>query len=215
MDTRAVLAVVRVSVAVIVLAAIGTDIVAQAGRGSHDLVNTLSFFTVQSNLIGAAVLLVAAARWRREPTPALDWWRGGAVVYLLVTMVVYNLLLTSDEPMSWTNAVVHALFPIYLVIDWLLQPPGASIGWGRALLWLVFPTVYLAYTFMRGALVGWYPYPFFDLDTNSAVTVIAYTAGLYAFGLVLIALVRLSGEWLVERRASRSAGAVEGRAAQP
>lgn len=210
MDTRALLAIVRVIAAAIVLAAIGSDIVDQAGYGSHELANTLSFFTVQSNLIGAAVLLVAAVRWRREPTPALDSLRGGAVVYLLVTTVVYNVLLTTDEPMSWTNAVVHVLFPIYLVIDWIVDPPRSRIGWRRALLWLAYPTAYLAYTFIRGALVGWYPYPFFDLNANSVATVAAYTAGLYVFGLLVIAGVTLSGNWLWERRRSAGPAVVTG-----
>ena len=30
------------------------------------------------------------------------------------------------------------------------------------LLWLAFPAVYLGYTIIRGALTGWYPYPFLD-----------------------------------------------------
>ena len=107
-------------------------------------------------------------------------------------------------PMTWTNAVVHVLFPIYLVIDWLVDPPGSRIGWRRALLWLAYPTLYIVYTFVRGALVGWYPYPFFDLNANSAATVALYTLGLYAFGLIVIAGVTLSGNWLWERRRSAS-----------
>ena len=215
METRPLLALVRVIAATVVLAALGSDIASQAGEGSHELVNTLSYFTVQSNLIGAFVLLLAAARWRHEPTPALDWLRGGAVVYLVVTMVIYNVLLATGDPMTWTNGVVHVLFPIYLVIDWLVAPPRSWIGWRRALLWLAYPTVYLAYTFIRGALVGWYPYPFFDLNANSVATVAAYAAGLYLFGLIVIAAVTLSGNWLRERRASRSVSVVESHAAQP
>jgi hypothetical protein len=202
MDSQPLLGLVRVIVAAVVLVALGSDIARQAGEGSGELVNTLSYFTVQSNLIGAAVLLLAAARWRREPTPALDWLRGGAVVYLVVTMAVYNLLLTTGDPMTWTNAIVHVLFPIYLVIDWLVEPPGARIGWRGALFWLAYPTLYIVYMFARGAMVGWYPYPFFDLNANGAATVALYTVGLYAFGLIVIAGVTLSGNWLTERRRS-------------
>ena len=206
MDSRGVLALVRVIAAAVVLMALGADIVGQAGSGSDALVRTLSYFTVQANLIGAAVLLFAAARWRRPATPTLDWLRGAAVVYLVVTMVIYNVLLSTGDAMTWTNAVVHVLFPIYLCIDWLVDPPGSRIGWRRAILWLAYPTLYIAYTFIRGALVGWYPYPFLDLDANSAATVALYTLGLYAFGLIVIAGVTVSGNWLWERR--RSAGPV-------
>jgi hypothetical protein len=206
MDTRASLAVVRVMAAAVVLAAIGYDMVNQARDGSAELINTLSYFTVQSNLIGAAVLLVAASRWRRPATATLDWLRGAAVVYLVVTMVIYNVLLATGDPMTWTNVVVHVLFPIYLVIDWLVDPPGARIGWRRGILWLAYPTLYLVYTFARGASVGWYPYPFFDLNVNGAATVALYAVGLYAFGLIVITGVTLSGNWLGERR--RAAGRI-------
>ena len=54
--------------------------------------------------------------------------------------------------------------------------------------------------------MGWYPYPFLDLDANSAATVALYTLGLYAFGLIVIAGVTVSGNWLWERR--RSAGRI-------
>jgi hypothetical protein len=206
MDPRGLLALVRVTAAAVVLVALGSDIVGQAGYGSDDVVETLSYFTVQANLIGAAVLLVAVATWRRPATPTLDWLRGAAVVYLVVTMVIYNVLLSTGDPMTWTNAVVHVIFPVYLIIDWLVDPPGSRIGGRQALLWLAYPTLYVAYTFIRGALVGWYPYPFFDLDTNGLATVAAYTAGLYAFGIIVIAGVRLSGNWSWERRqASRLA----------
>jgi hypothetical protein len=210
MDTRASLAVVRVTAATVVLAAIGYDMVNQARDGSAELINTLSYFTVQSNLIGAAVLLYAASRWRRPATATLDWLRGAAVVYLVVTMVIYNVLLATSDPMTWTNAVVHVLFPIYLVIDWAVDPPGARIGWRRGILWLAYPTLYIVYAFARGALTGWYPYPFFDLNVNGAATVALYTVGLYAFGLIVITGVTLSGNWLGERRRAASRIAATG-----
>jgi hypothetical protein len=205
MDRRALLAGVRVSVAAIVLVVIGGDVLRPATESGVRLVDTLSYFTVQSNLIGAAVLLMAAARWRREPSPLLDWLRGGSVVYLLLTMVVYNVLLADGQAMSWVNAMVHVLFPLYLAADWLVDPPGARLDPRRALLWLAYPTLYLVYTFVRGALTGWYPYPFFDLEANGPMTVAFYTAGLYAFGLFLIAAVMLIGNRLGERRVSAPA----------
>lgn len=203
---RPVLAIVRVLAAAVALVAVGSSLWAAAGRGTDALADVLSFFTVQSNLIGAAVMLLAAVRVRHAPSATLDWLRGGAVVYLVVTMVVYNLLLSQGQPMTWTNAVVHILFPLYAVVDWLVDPPAGRIGWGRALLWLAYPTLYVVYTFARGAIVGWYPYPFFDLRVREPATVAAYTLALYAIGVLVIAAVYLGGEWRRARRgSSRSA----------
>ena len=58
--------------------------------------------------------------------------------------------------------------------------------------------------------MGWYPYPFLDLDANSVATVALYSVGLYAFGLVVIAGVTVSGNWLWERRRSASRIAATG-----
>jgi hypothetical protein len=115
-------------------------------------------------------------------------------------MVVYNVLLSQGRPLTWTGAVVHVIFPLYAVADWLLDPPGGRIGWGRALLWLAYPTAYVAYTFVRGAIVDWYPYPFFDVRVHTATTVAFSTLGLYAIGLLVLAAVRVSGEWRRARR---------------
>jgi hypothetical protein len=211
--SRSALAVVRVTMAVLVLVAVGASLWDAAERdGIAAVIDGLSYFTIQSNLIGAAVMLLAAVSRRRSPSALLDWLRGGAVVYLVVTMVVYNVLLSEGRPMTWTGAVVHVVFPLYAVADWLLDPPGGRIGWGRALLWLAYPTAYVAYTFVRGAVVGWYPYPFFDLRVHGAATVAIYTLGLYAIGLLVIVAVSLGGEWRRARRASTAAAVPSGSA---
>ena len=36
------------------------------------------------------------------------------------------------------------------------------LGLRNALLWLIFPLLYFAYSLIRGAIVDWYPYPFMD-----------------------------------------------------
>ena len=37
--------------------------------------------------------------------------------------------------------------------------PPPSVGWS-----LVYPLGWIAYTFLRGAVVDWYPYPFLDVS---------------------------------------------------
>jgi hypothetical protein len=122
------------------------------------------------------------------------------------------VLLSEGRPLTWTGAVVHVGFPLYAIADWLMDPPGGRIGWGRALLWLVYPTVYVAYTFVRGAIVGWYPYPFFDLRVHEGATVAIHTLGPYAIGLLVIVTVRLGGEWRRAHRAAPAATALSGSA---
>lgn len=135
--------------------------------GSIDLGNYLSYFTIQSNIIVAVVLVIGAAR-PRASLPA--WWddlRGAAALYIAVTGIVYALLLSKlaaelGTTAPWVDWVLHDLTPIAGVVDWLLIRPEGRVRALRALWWLAYPVAYLLYTLARGPLVDWYPYPFID-----------------------------------------------------
>src|SRR2546423_843986 len=81
-----------------------------------------------------------------------------------------TMLAPIHEPKGWqetsTNAVVHYVMPIGIVLGWLLFGPRPRIdlrvvGW--ALAW---PVAWLGYTLVRGAIWHWYPYPFLDVPTH-------------------------------------------------
>ena len=129
----------------------GVDLL-DAGR--LDLGNFLSYFTIQSNLLAAAVFLLGAARARAGTLPSRTWdlVRGGAVVYMTVTFVVVILLLSGvevDTQVVWVDIVVHKLFPIVVFADWLIDPPRHRLTVRDSLVWLVFPLGWLAYTMIR------------------------------------------------------------------
>ena len=128
--------------------------------------NFFSFFTIQSNLIGSAVSLIGAIAL---PGASRKWdlVRGAAAIYLVLTGIVYNTLLVGlDESLQtsepWVNNVLHRIIPLVMVIDFLIIPLGHRIRWREALVWTIYPMVYLAYSLIRGPIVDWYPYPFLD-----------------------------------------------------
>ncbi|MDR7457002.1 MAG: hypothetical protein QN125_06915 [Armatimonadota bacterium] len=73
--------VLRLALALLTFVALGV----QLGR-TPSVANFVSLFTVQSNLLAATVLLVAAVRglWGRDLAP-LDMWRGAAALYMATT----------------------------------------------------------------------------------------------------------------------------------
>ncbi|MDR7421819.1 MAG: hypothetical protein QN159_05050 [Armatimonadota bacterium] len=73
--------VLRLAFALLTFVALGV----QLGR-TPSVANFVSLFTVQSNLLAATVLLVAAVRglWGRDLAP-LDMWRGAAALYMATT----------------------------------------------------------------------------------------------------------------------------------
>jgi hypothetical protein len=143
-----------------------------AGR----ILRTLSFFTIQSNLLAA----ITSAQLARKPDRDGPVWRVvrlNALVGITVTGVVYSAVLAaSHEPKGWqqvsTNTVVHYVVPIMMVLGWLLYGPRPRIG-GPVVAWsLVFPILWFSYTLVRGEITPWYPYPFVDVVSHGYPTVL-------------------------------------------
>jgi hypothetical protein len=183
----------RVFFALLTFAAVAYQLTVTAANG-YSLANFFSYFTIDSNLLAAAVLTVLAVR-SSPPTALADWWRGLAVVCMAITGVVFNLLLrTVDvQTIGWVNDVVHVIMPVALMLDWMTVPARDPIAWPAALRWLLFPSLWLAYTLVRGAVTGWYPYPFLDVPVAGAATVAGVCVAIAAGFVVTIAVVRTIG----------------------
>ena len=130
-------------------------------------VNFFSYFTIESNLFAAVVFLMSAyVMWKRKKDPQLESLRGAAVLYMVVTGIIYNLLLRGDSLGSllpWVNDVIHRVFPVIMLFDWLYYRPERKFSAKEAMLWLIYPVVYAVYTLVHGPLARhWYPYPFIN-----------------------------------------------------
>jgi len=199
----------RLTGAIVILAAVfvqfATSQAYWRGQGVPDIgtkvVNFFSFFTIQSNLIGAVTLAIGAVVLLRGGRQAVDprWFavlRACATTYLVTTGVVYNLLLRGielpqGETVAWTNEVLHVAAPLLLLLDWVLAPGRRRLAFGTVGIIVIYPIVWAAYTMIRGPFVtdattgatSWYPYPFLnpDISQNGYLSV--------AFYILLIAIV--------------------------
>lgn len=133
---------------------------------SSNRANFFSFFTIQSNLIAAVVLLIGAIAL---PAATLRWdlVRGGAAIFMILTGVVYNTLLVGLEGSlqttdPWANDLLHRVIPVVMLFDFLIVPLAHRVTWRQGFTWAIYPLLYLAYTLIRGPIVDWYPYPFLD-----------------------------------------------------
>ncbi len=155
----------RLAVAVLTGVALGFTAYRAALSGSTGLVNFFSYFTIDSNILGTLVLLAGGAALWRAGAGAADLLRGAAALYLVITGIVYGVALAHyDTPqvIPWVNTVVHRVTPLVFLLDWLADPPRRRIRLPRALVWLIFPELFLVYSLARGPVAQWYPYPFLD-----------------------------------------------------
>ncbi len=192
------LLVVRAASAALVILAMVVQAAALAQAGRFDPTRFFAFFTIQSNLIGVAAFALLVANGDRPRSRALELLRGAAAVYLTVTFVVVILLLSDVDvqlQVDWAEFTLHKLFPVIVVLDWLVDPPRVSLRYRDALIWLVYPLVWTALTMVRGAADGWYPYPFLDPANGGyptvAVTIVTITAGFLVLSALMVAL----GRW--------------------
>jgi len=194
-DRRQALGLVRAIVAVAVLAAIAWQAWLIIDSGLFRPLRFFAFFTIESNLFGALLWLWLAARWRAPRTRTDDLLRGAATLYLAVTFIVVVVLLKGAE-LSLSDPtvdfVVHKLFPILAIVDWIVDPPRTDLRYRDVAIWLVFPLIWVVLTLVRGALDGWYPYPFLDPDNGGyrsvAYHVIAILAGFLVIAGAIVAL---------------------------
>ncbi|WP_066042558.1 Pr6Pr family membrane protein [Herbiconiux solani] len=169
---RTVFGLIRIVAAGVIIAAIvgqltySIDVVPDTG---FFLVNFFSYFTILSNALAAIALLVGAVysfRVRKDPA----WYNlslAAVVTYMATTGVVYNLLLRGitleqGRTLAWSNEVLHLIAPIYVVLVWVLTPGKSPLKWNAIGAIIAFPLVWSVYTMIRGAITGWYPYPFLD-----------------------------------------------------
>lgn len=186
-----------------VLLAVETQFAYSSARTGFDPVNFFSFFTIQSNIIAALIFVgIGVAYLLGRSGNKLTLFRGAATLYMTVTGIVYALLLSGMEeslstPIPWVNFVLHYLFPFIAFADWFVDRPTIKVTLQQSLWWLALPIAYLGYTLTRGALTGWYPYPFLNPE-NGGYGQVAFVASCITLaGILLCALfAKLSGNAL-------------------
>ncbi|MCI0345528.1 MAG: Pr6Pr family membrane protein [Chloroflexi bacterium] len=193
MSTARVLQLVRVASIVVVLAAIVAQAVELANNDRFDATRFFAFFTIQSNLIGVAAFAWLLMNGSRPRSNALELFRGAAVAYLTVTFFVVIVLLSNVDvqlQLPWVDFALHKLFPVVIALDWIIDPPAIRLTFRDAGKWLVYPLVWTGLTLVRGALDGWYPYPFLDPANGGygqvAITAVAVTIGFFAIAAAWI-----------------------------
>jgi hypothetical protein len=192
MTARTIGSVLRLAMAAAVVAAIITQLANTVSIG-NSVVNFFSFFTIQSNVIGVvAVTIAALAGPAARSSVWLSQLRGAATLYMGITGMIFSLLLSGADvqtPIPWVNSVLHYVFPLFIVIDWLVDRSVRPLSFRQGLIFLVYPVAYGAYALIRGPIVDWYPYPFLDPRLHGYLYVTVM--------MIFVAVVGLALAWLL------------------
>ncbi|MBM3147209.1 MAG: Pr6Pr family membrane protein [Actinobacteria bacterium] len=169
----------------LVLALTGDD--PQFGSPLADAFNIFAYFTIQSNIIVGLTSLLLALRPQRRST-LFRVFRLDGLIMILVTAIVFHALLAGLVGVSgWSsvsNQLVHTVVPALAVLGWLVFGPRGLVSW-RVVAWsVVYPLLWVLFTLVRGAVTGWYPYPFLDVGElgypRVALTILGITVAFVA-----------------------------------
>jgi hypothetical protein len=133
------------------------------------IIRFFSYFTILSNILVATtfnfVFLQGEKKWSKffnRPATLT-----AITVYIIVVGAVYNIILRIIwHPVGLQKLVdelLHSVIPFLAVLFWLLFVPKSSLQWKNSLPWLFYPIGYSIFVAARGALSGFYPYPFVNV----------------------------------------------------
>ena len=168
----------------------------------------LNYFTLLSNVVGAAAFLFPALAPATPPgryfsRPSV---RTAVTLYLVVVGVVYHALLASRwDPKGWQLAAdiaLHTIMPVAIVIDWLFLTAKRDLSMAYVPRAVLFPFGFAIWVLIVGAVSGFYPYPFLDVGALGYPRVLTNLAILLALFATLGALMAMLG-----RRIAQSAAA--------
>lgn len=184
----------KVFFALLALSAVVTEIATTVERGTFNGINFFSYFTVETNILVVITLLLSAFAVAAGKPHRFDTLRSAVTVYILVVGIGFSILLAGLEnvvltAVPWDNTVLHYIIPVAVLVDFLIDRPRRTVSFRKSLLWLLFPLMYAAYSLVRGAIVGWYPYPFLNPSVRGYGSVALVVVALLLLGIALVWLV--------------------------
>jgi hypothetical protein len=170
------------------------------------VVRFFGYFTILTNILVAlsftALLLRPGSAWRRF------FLRPGVMtaiaVYIAIVGIVYNLVLRAlwkpEGMQRLVDELLHTVIPLLYVVFWFVYVSSHALPWKSISSWLIFPFVYFLYVLFRGALSGFYPYPFLNVPEHGYGAVLLNSlyimCAFVLFSVVFISIGKARGKTL-------------------
>jgi hypothetical protein len=168
---------------------------------AHGIAAFLGYFTILTNLLAAVALTAPLVAPRSSlgqffSRPSVI---SGVAASIAVVGIVYSLLLrhiwTPQGLQLVADRLLHDAMPLLFLAYWWLAVRSGTIGWADIPIWSVYPIAYLVYALARGAITGFYPYPFVDVSMlgygRTFVNAIGILVGFSVVAATLVLLARL------------------------
>lgn len=166
------------------------------------IIRYFSFFTILTNLL----VTVCVSFLFLKPCSKWDVFFENPVtltaitVYIVIVGIVYNSILRflwNPTGLQFvTDELLHTVIPVLFLILWILFVPKKELEYKNSLLWLVYPLLYLGWTFVHGEISGYYPYPFVNVAVLGYPKVLINCMGLFLAFLGLSLFLIAAGKYI-------------------
>jgi hypothetical protein len=164
-----------------------------------------SFFTILTNTLAAIYLTRKAAKRTTLDEHFLD--KPGVLTSITVYITIVGLVYQTTLRHIWeptglqmvVDELLHSIMPVCVILFWFLYEKKSAVTWSQLPGWMIYPLVYLVFILIRGALSGFYPYPFIDVSKLGLPIVLANGFFLLLVFLVFCTLYIAVGK-TIERR---------------
>jgi hypothetical protein len=148
----------------------------------------LGYFTIWSNLLVAVVLTLLALNPHRDSL-RLRVLRIDTLMMISITGIIYAAIIapyvTNRGWEHLSNALVHQITPILTILVFIIAGPRGWFNVKAVFAALIVPIVYVIFTLIRGAVIGAYPYSFFNVAKYGYNAVLINVIAIAICGLIL------------------------------
>lgn len=169
---RKTLGVVAIVIAIFAATAVWLQIADLTYSGLFDGSEYFSYFTIATTVLTIVVLLFGglSALSSEEESTWLTVIHQAVIASSVVAGVMFHLVIgrsdaaisSSVDYGSFPMELFHTYLPIYLIIEWLVNPYRPKAPWSSLIVTTVFPAGWLGFTLTRGHDTSWYPYQFLN-----------------------------------------------------
>lgn len=169
---------------------------------TETVIRFFSYFTILTNLLVTLSLTLPLVNRTSKLSRFFASYstRTALLVYIITVGFIYMQILQKLwNPEGWSyiaDRILHYFMPIAYLIFWIFAVPKKDLPFKKVFLWLIYPFIYLAFALTRGAVSGFYPYPFLDVQKHGFEQVLTNAGFITLIFVFLSCLFWLAGRFL-------------------
>ncbi len=158
------------------------------------IIRYFTFFTILTNLFVALCFSLILFKPQSELGNFFSKPKvlTAITVYITIVGIVYNLILRflwKPQGLQFiVDELLHTVVPLLCIVFWIVYVAKSILKWKDAFPWLIYPLLYIIFILIRGAMSGFYPYPFINV-TEIGYNKVLINSGILALSFLFVSLV--------------------------